>query len=222
MHHGTATQRARSLNLGQGDACTRYFHLQACHRRRKNYLFAISHNGLTFTEDEAKAGIVFDYYNNLLGKPFAREHRIDLAQLDLPHLDLEVLAAPFSPEEIFRCVRETPPDRVPGPDGFSGAFYRAAWDVVGPDVVRVFQAFWELDLRSFNLLNEATMVLLHKTESPQCLRDYRPISLIHSIGKLIAKGLALRLAPFMSRLVVQTNQPSSGDGRYTRTSERSS
>lgn len=73
----------------------------------------------------AKAEIVFDYYNDLLGKPFVREHRIDLAQLDLPHLDLESLADPFSLEEILRIIRESPPDRAPGPDGFSGAFYRA-------------------------------------------------------------------------------------------------
>jgi hypothetical protein len=45
------------------------------------------------------------------------------------------------------------------------------------------------------------MVLLHKTTSPSGLKDYRPISLIHSVGKLIAKGLAMRLTPFMPRIV---------------------
>jgi hypothetical protein len=44
-----AQQRARSRHLREGDACTKYFHLQACHRRRKNYLFALSHNGQTFS-----------------------------------------------------------------------------------------------------------------------------------------------------------------------------
>jgi hypothetical protein len=34
-----ARQRARTRQLREGDACTRYLHLQACHRRRKNYLF---------------------------------------------------------------------------------------------------------------------------------------------------------------------------------------
>lgn len=44
--------------------------LPRCHRRRKNYFFAITHDGQTFSEEEAKAGIVFDYYNDLLGKLF--------------------------------------------------------------------------------------------------------------------------------------------------------
>lgn len=128
-------------------------------------MFAINHNGQTFSEEEAKAGIVFDYYNEFLGKAFISQHRIDVAALGLPRLDLQELAARFTMDEVVRIVRETPSDRAPGPDGFSGAFYKAAWSVVGPNVVRVFHAFWELECRSLNLLNEAIMVLLHPMTS---------------------------------------------------------
>ena len=58
-----------------------------------------------------------------------------------------------------------------------------------------------MDFRSFHHVNEAIMVLLHKNQQPEGLKDYRPISLIHSAGKLIAKGLALRLAFRMSEIV---------------------
>lgn len=208
-----ARQRARLRHLREGDACTKYFHLQACHRRRKNYLFAISHDGQTFSEEEAKAGIVFQFYDNLLGTPFTRLHRINLALLHLPTVDLEHLVIPFTTEEISRVVLDSPSDRAPGPDGFSGAFFKVAWEIVGPDIIRVFHAFWSLDFRSFNLLNEAVMVLLHKTESPLGLKDYRPISLIHSIGKLIAKTLATRLAPSMS-LIIKPNQTAFIRGRH--------
>jgi hypothetical protein len=175
-------------------------------------LFAVTHNGQTFSEEEAKADIVFSYYNELLGSAFVRQHRIDLSQLQIPQLDLSELVVPFSPEEVARIVRESPADRAPGPDGFNGAFFRAAWEVVGPDVVRVFRALWEVDFRSFHSLNGAIMVLLHKTEAPAGLRDYRPISLIHSIGKLFAKGLALRLEPRMPQ-IVKDNQSAFVQGR---------
>lgn len=46
--------------------------------------------------------------------------------MELPRLDLDELVAPFTAEEVATIVRETPADRAPGPDGFSGAFYRAA------------------------------------------------------------------------------------------------
>lgn len=56
------------------------------------------------------------------------------------------------------------------------------------------------------------MVLLHQTDAPAELKDYRPISLIHSIGKLFAKGLAVRLAPRMSKIVMD-NQSAFIKGR---------
>lgn len=62
-------------------------------------------------------------------------------------------------------------------------------------MVRAFNALWSLDGRSFYLLNDALMVLLLKIKNPTKLKDFRPISLMHSFGKLFTKGLALRLAP---------------------------
>jgi hypothetical protein len=103
-----ARQRARTRHLRESDACTRYFHLMACHRRQKNYLLAISHNGQTFSENEAKADVVYSYYNDLLGTAFVRSHRVDLTQLDLPRLDLSELVLPFTAEEVAKVVRETP------------------------------------------------------------------------------------------------------------------
>jgi len=40
-----ARQRARTKFLRDGDAFTKYFHLMACHRKRKNHLLALLHNG---------------------------------------------------------------------------------------------------------------------------------------------------------------------------------
>jgi hypothetical protein len=79
-------------------------------------------------------------------------------------------------------------------------------------VVRVFHALYELDFRSFYHLNEASMVLLHKTQASDDHKDYRPISLIHSIGKLFVKGLALRLAPRIQE-IVKINQSAFIRGR---------
>jgi hypothetical protein len=207
-----ARQRAKTRHLREGDASTRFFHLQACHRRRKNYFFAVQHDGQTFTEEEAKANIVFTYYQSLLGTGFTRLHRIDLAQLPLPRLDLNELAAPFSVPEITAVITASPSGRAPGPDGFGAAFYKATWNIIGADVMRAFHALWNLDFRSFHCLNEAAMVLLHKTQTPAGLKDYRPISLIHSMGKLFSKTLSMRLAPRMHDLV-KHNQSAFIQGR---------
>jgi len=67
--------------------------------------------------------------------------------------------------------------------------------------VAVFNSFWVLDRRNFHLLNTANMVLLRKVAAPSRLKDYRPISLMHNIRKLVAKALAVRLAPHLPVLI---------------------
>jgi hypothetical protein len=45
-------------------------------------------------------------------------------------------------EEIVTIIKEIPSDRAPGPDGFNGCFYKAAWDIIKVDVIAVFMALW--------------------------------------------------------------------------------
>jgi hypothetical protein len=123
----------------------------------------------------------------------------------LPQLDLDVLAAPFSAEEVWAVIKDIPNDRAPGPDSFTGRFYKYAWPIIRDDVVAVFNAVWALDGRSLHTLNTANMVLLRKTATPSRLKDYRPMSLIHIVGKLVAKVLATRLAPHLP-LLIKNNQ----------------
>jgi hypothetical protein len=62
-------------------------------------------------------------------------------------------------------------------------------------------AFWRLDSRSFHTINDAYMVLLPQSNATACIKDYRPISLIHSVDKLFSKILANRLTPKLPTLV---------------------
>ena len=82
------------------------------------------------------------------------------------------------------------------------AFFKKAWPIIKGDLLNAFNAFWAQDARSFHLLNDAYLVLLAKKEQPEGIGGYRPISLIHSFGKLITKCLANRLAPVLGRLVL--------------------
>jgi len=197
-----ARQHSRVRFLEEGDANTRYFHLQACHRNRKNQIPTLQQDGLSFSADEAKANLFFNYYNGILGVPFQRQHLIVLDGL-LPQLDLTDIDACFTEAEIWVAIKDMPPDRAPRPDGFCSRFYRVVWEVIKHDIVCAFNALWSLDARSFHLLNDALMILLRKNAAPSCPKDFRPISLMHSFSKLFVKCLARRLAPWLHDIVAQ-------------------
>lgn len=154
-----ARQRSRTRFLEEGDANTRFFHLQACHRNRKNSIPSFHHDGIWFSDDKGKAEAIYNYFDVILGKPFRRQRSIDLAGL-LPQLQLVDLDVCFSEEEVWATIKNLPADRAPGPDGFTGHFYKTCWHIIKADVMNAINALWSLDARSINLLNDALLVLL--------------------------------------------------------------
>jgi len=91
-------------------------------------------------------------------------------------------------------------DKTPGPDGFTMGFYIKCWEVVKGDIMKTFQHFYDQGRfeRSFN----ATFIaLIPKKKGAKELRDFRPISLIGSIYKILSKVLTERLKRVMSKLV---------------------
>ncbi|WVZ83247.1 hypothetical protein U9M48_030415 [Paspalum notatum var. saurae] len=197
-----ARQRSRLIALAEGDANTKLFHLQACHRSRQNFIQQICVDGHELVLEEDKAAAFFSYFQDVFGGVFQRTHTLQLPNLGLNSSSvLDGLDHCFSEEEVWSVIRELPNDKAPGPDGFTGLFFKSTWLVIKGDIMSVFNAFWSLDTRSLYLLNDAYLVLLKKKPDAQEIRDYRPISLIHSVSKLLTKVLSVRLAPKLGRII---------------------
>jgi hypothetical protein len=64
-----------------------------------------------------------------------------------------------------------------------------------------FDALWHLDMQELHCINDVLLVLLPKSTKARTVKDFRSISLIHTMGKLISKVLANCLASYISELV---------------------
>jgi hypothetical protein len=60
---------------------------------------------------------------------------------------------------------------------------------------------WARKFANMNCLNSAYIALIVKVEGADKVKDFRPISLIHSFAKLMSKLLANRLAGQLQHLV---------------------
>jgi len=194
-------QRSRITYLAEGDANTKFFHLQACHRSRKNHIAKLSTADAVLVKNDEMADAIFTHFNSMLGSSGDQSLHLDLSQLTLRGIGDAQLDQCFSEDEIWQAIKDMPSDKAPGPDGFTGLFYKTTWSIIKGDIFRAFQAIWSVDGRSLYLVNQAYMVLLRKKLEPSGIGDYRPISLIHSFAKLFTKVLARRLAPLMQQLV---------------------
>ena len=102
------------------------------------------------------------------------------------------LDSPFIEEEISKAIFQLDRDKAPGPDGFTITVFQDCWDVIKEDLVRVFAEFHRSGIINQNT-NASFIVLLPKKSMTKKISDFRPISLITSFYKLIAKVLSRRL-----------------------------
>lgn len=95
-----ARQRSRIQFLAEGGTNTRFFHLQACHRRRKNYIHSLSVEGAELVQDEHMAEALYNFFDSILGTDFQRTSRLNLHVLQLPTAELAALEVCFTEEEV--------------------------------------------------------------------------------------------------------------------------
>lgn len=196
-------QRSRLTWLKTGDVNSKFFHLKANSRRRKNYIHSLETPfGLAVTKDQ-KMIELNRFFNLRLGVPCTRLNRLNWARINLPSVDLSELEADFDEEEIKDAILNLAPEKAPGPDGFTGAFFKCAWEIIKTDLLMAITHFGNLHSHRLQDLNLADICLIPKKEEVRSLEDYKPISLIHSFAKIISKMLANRLAPKLNELVSQ-------------------
>ena len=212
LERTVARLRSRIRFLKDGDANTALFHSQARFRKRKNFISKLIQNGEVVTSQEDKHAAFFEYFDGLIGTPLVRASTLDLDFFHREGIDLSALDAPITEDEVWLTIKNLPADRAPGPDGYTGRFYKSCWQIIKSDLMAAILTLQQGDARKLWLLNSAYLTLIPKEEEAYLPTDYRPISLVHSFAKLVTKILANRLVPMLKELVA-TNQSAFVQGR---------
>lgn len=106
----------------------------------------------------------------------------------------------FTREEFQLAIKQMHPDKAPGPDGFNPAFFQRCWETVGNDIFLEGKRWLEEGV-FLSDLNNTNVVLIPKVDTPQTVRDLRPISLCNVVYKIVSKVLSNRLKSVLPGLV---------------------
>ncbi|XP_071680432.1 uncharacterized protein [Lolium perenne] len=189
--HGGKGRKSKSCVLG--DENTRYFHLCASGRLRKNQIKNLEdQDGNVVFAHQAKSAILHGFFKNLLGTPVGASDHLDLASLVsstcLSPSQASALVRPFSLDEIRTALFTMNDNSSPGPDGFGPAFFKKNWDLVKKSLLDSLSSFHTLssDLRP---INKSHIVLLPKKEGANKHDNFRPISLQAAASKSTPNAL---------------------------------
>ncbi|XP_074314153.1 uncharacterized protein LOC141649358 [Silene latifolia] len=200
-------QRAKSQGIKYIDTFSKYFFAKIKERQQSQMIGDIHGiDGIDGTHHKGlhNVGEAFvDYYQQLLGEntyvlPIAPElfskgncvEEHDYFDLTKPITRLEIKAELFSIDS----------NKSPGVDGFSSGFFKAAWTIIEHDLCTAIEDFFKTGFMP-KQANVTLVTLIPKKQTPQTIKDFRPISCCSTIYKIISKILTNGLKLIMPSLV---------------------
>ncbi|KAK3199090.1 hypothetical protein Dsin_022505 [Dipteronia sinensis] len=195
------SQKARVKWTIDGDRNSKYFHIMANGRRRHNQINVLNINGVRCTDPPSIREGIFDHFKRQYQKlPWQRQSIHNWNVKSITDSEREDLEKSFSKEELWEAVSNCDGDKASGPDGLNLSFVKDNWDVIQTDFMSFLQ-----DFHRFNTgvkdINQTFITLIPKTLNPSVLGDYRPISLVNSLYKVLSKVLANRIKRVMNSVI---------------------
>ena len=213
-------QRSRINWLKEGDQNTAYFYRVVQVRMNYNAIRSfILPSGVVISDPLQMTAHAIQHFQSILGPLLLLPSPLyspptwfqSLSPFQCPSsVSQQMLLLP-SHEEITRVLLRLNPNKAPGPDGFTSGFYKAAWDIVGSEVITsILQFFTSSYLPT--AANSTILSLVPKRPGASLITDYRPISCLNTIYKTISRLLVKRLKPLLSDYIVP-NQTAFVKGR---------
>ena len=190
-------QRSRADWLKEGDKNTRFFHLKASVRRKRNRIYGLEdEKGIWVEEAEKVEQVIGEHFTKMFTTTNPSSTQISVVLSELPVKITEEMASyleqPFTAEEIADALAQMCPTKAPGPDGFPAAFYQKHWSSVKEVVVKT--CLHILNEGGYLApINHTYIALIPKVQKPRKANEFRPVSLCNVIYRIIAKTMANRL-----------------------------
>ncbi|GJW92011.1 RNA-directed DNA polymerase, eukaryota [Tanacetum coccineum] len=188
----------------EGDENSKFFHGIINKKRSQLSIRGVFVDGLWCT-DPCKVNETFrNHFQARFKQPSLGRFKLNSVFTNRLSPDQVVdLDSNVSRDEIRKAVWDCGENKSPGPDGYMFEFFRKFWSFVGPDFCSAVEHFFVNGYFSKGC-NSSFIALIPKVTDAKFVTDFRPISLIGCVYKVVTKILANRLAMVISDLISDT------------------
>ena len=114
-----------------------------------------------------------------------------------PQKYAEHLEKPITTDEVYRAIRAGARRKTPGIDGICLEFYITHWTLIQVDLTQLLNEMF-LNKRITVQQKQGILIRLPKTQQRSTPDSYRPITLLNTEYKLLARIMATRLKPILA------------------------
>ncbi|KAL4291642.1 hypothetical protein GQ457_14G009450 [Hibiscus cannabinus] len=197
-------QKSRITWLKEGDSNTAFFHRVTKIRAKRRGIFGLNSNDGWKSVPARLKRYVYEFFRDhfsCIERKWKAKLRVDVKRLSVE--EARKIQQPFNVEEIKEAIWSCEDSKAPGPDGFNFFFFKRCWDTVKEDLTTMMADFYYSE-KLPSKINSTFIALIPKVANPVELSDFRPISLVSSAYKIIAKILARRLSAVVEHVVSET------------------
>ena len=112
----------------------------------------------------------------------------------------DMLTAEYTRDEVKKALFSIGDFKAPGPDGLHAVFYKRFWHIIEDDLID--EVLLAVNSKKIpDGWNETIIVMIPKTDIPDHITQFRPISLCNVVYKVISKLLANRLKVLLPEVI---------------------
>ena len=160
------------------------------------------------------------FYSTLYTKQKNSQSEADfdklVSNLNLPVLtdmNAEICDIDLNIEELGKALRELPNNKSPGSDGMTTEFYKFFWPNIKEIVFDSLSYAYNYETLSIEQKRGILTLTPKKDKDLRLLKNWRPISLLNTDYKILAKTLSSRLQKVISS-IIKSDQTGYIKGRY--------
>ena len=196
--------RSKTQTIESNENPTAYFFQKEASQGKQKTIQTIQHNNNTYNNSKEILTCFQSFYQNLYNEEPVDSSLNSIFFDGLPQIDPSdnvLLEKKIDKNEILHALKEMKPNKSPGSDGLTNAFYLKFFHLFGDVLCEIINLAYENgELSKTQKLSYITLICKDETRADE-MKCYRPISLLNIDYKIISKIITIRLGNILPKII---------------------